>query len=439
MREHLANAGWGILDYAAYPMGMLLLAPVILRNMGAAQYGIWTVATAMIGIGSIVAAGFGDANIQHVASHRGAGRSDLLVRTVRCMISINLLLGATLATLAWMSVPYVARHLTLSPIVQQDCIVSLRLACILICIRTMESVCISTQRGFERYGAAVRLSLTARLLSLTAAAALTYESHRVAVLLAATVVCNLAATWLQFKFLYKLLASKSLTPLFEIHTLKELLGFGVFSWLQALSAILFGQVDRLYLGISYGAVAVASYALCVQIAQPVYGVAASGLHFIFPYLAERRVSGTPGYLRRAVLTSFASNLVMVVAVSALLILFAPGILHILAGKEIAKGSFQILPIIVAGSAFVGLNATATYSLLAFGQVRIVGWCNVAAIVAMLLLMLYLGPHRGAYGLALARLSYGAIMLLLYVPLVRTLSKGSAPLPTLAIQPVCEDM
>ena len=41
MRAHLVNATYGVLEYAAYPIGMLLVAPIILRNMGAAQYGIW--------------------------------------------------------------------------------------------------------------------------------------------------------------------------------------------------------------------------------------------------------------------------------------------------------------------------------------------------------------------------------------------------------------
>jgi hypothetical protein len=40
----LANAIYGVLDYLAYPIGMLLLAPVVLRNLGVQQYGIWTVA-----------------------------------------------------------------------------------------------------------------------------------------------------------------------------------------------------------------------------------------------------------------------------------------------------------------------------------------------------------------------------------------------------------
>ncbi len=86
MKIYLTNAAYGVLDYAAYPIGMLLVAPVILRNMGTSQYGIWAVVTAAISMGSIIASGFGDANIQHVASQRGLGRQDALVRAVRCMI-----------------------------------------------------------------------------------------------------------------------------------------------------------------------------------------------------------------------------------------------------------------------------------------------------------------------------------------------------------------
>jgi O-antigen/teichoic acid export membrane protein len=440
MKSHLANAAWGILDYAAYPVGMLLVAPVILRNMGAAQYGVWTIATAVVSIGSIIAAGFGDANIQHVATQRGVGRSDLLLRTVQCMMSINIVLGSGLSVLTWIATPFAARHLVpLTDPIQQDCLWSLRLASILIGARTMESLCISTQRGFERYGPAVRISLAARLLSLAIAAALTYFARSVAVLVAATVTSSLFGTWLQFKQLRKLLQSKTLKPILDYRLMKALFGFGIFSWLQAVVGVLFGQVDRLYLGLSSGAVIVASYALCVQISQPIYGIAASGLHFLFPYIAERRASRTQAELRRTVLVAFAVNLLIVAAISLALVMAGPGILRAWSGGTIQKNSFSVLPIIVAGSALVGINVTATYSLFALGLVRIVTWFNLAAGTVMLVLVGRLAPHSGAYGLAVARLGYGAITLLLYVPLIRRLSRERASLPMIASEPVCEDL
>jgi O-antigen/teichoic acid export membrane protein len=441
MRAHLANAASGLLDYAAYPIGMLLVAPIVLRNMGAAPYGIWAIVTAAVSTGSIIASGFGDANIQHVSSQRGLGRHDDLLRTVRCMIGINLVLGTALALVAWTLAPLAARHIvpSMGAPLQQDCLWSLRIASLLLWLRTMESVCISTQRAFQRYGAAVRVSILARLLSLAAAATLTYVSHSVASMVAAAAVLSLLGTCLQFANLRQLLPAISLAPVWDRDAMKALLGFGAFSWLQAVSTVVFSQADRIFLGVSLGAVAVASYALCTQLAQPIWGFAASGLHFIFPHLAERSAVQSSSGTRKAVLIAFACNLLFVTVAAATLMLFGERILRSWAGADMARSSVAIFPIIIWSSALLGLNVTATYALLAFGRVRTITWLNLTAGAAMLMLMFWLVPRLGTYGLALARLCYGSITLLLYLPLVRQLSRAPATYVSVpAGKPVCEE-
>jgi O-antigen/teichoic acid export membrane protein len=424
MKAYLTNAAYGVLDYAAYPIGLLLVAPIVLRNMGAAQYGIWAVVTATVSMGSIIASGFGDANIQHVASQRGRGQHDALVRIVRCMIGINLILGTMLALLAWILAPFAAlRMVPAGGMLAQDCLWSLRIASLLLWLRTMESVCISTQRAFERYGAAVRVSVVTRILSLAAAAALTYLLHSVAGIVAAAAVLNLLGTWLQFADLRRLLDIGSLLPAMDAHATKALLGYGAFSWLQAVSAVIFSQADRLFLGISLGAVTVAAYTLCTQLAQPIYGFAASGLHFLFPHLAERHASRANSTVRKTIFVASACNLLFVAVATVTLLLFGESILRVWAGADIARSAAPVLPIIVWSSALLGLNVTGTYALFAFGRIRIVTWLNLAAGATMLLLMVWLLPRFGTYGMAMARLSYAAITLLVYVPLARQLSKA----------------
>src|ERR1700731_603286 len=124
----LANAVYGVLDYVAYPVGMLLLAPVVLRNLGVQQYGIWTVASAAVSAGSIIASGFGDANIQHVATQRSTGNPDAVVRTVRSTMGIHLIMGAVIALVGWALAPYVAAHVAPSVPLRHVCLWSLRIA-----------------------------------------------------------------------------------------------------------------------------------------------------------------------------------------------------------------------------------------------------------------------------------------------------------------------
>ena len=75
MRKHLTNAAIGVLDYVSYPVGMLLVAPIVLHRLGASEYGLWMISTAVISAGGIIASGFCDANIQRVAHLRGTGNS----------------------------------------------------------------------------------------------------------------------------------------------------------------------------------------------------------------------------------------------------------------------------------------------------------------------------------------------------------------------------
>ena len=59
-----SNALYGVLDYLAFPLGMLLSAPFLLRHLGASQYGVWLLAGATVSSGGIVSGSFGDAAIK---------------------------------------------------------------------------------------------------------------------------------------------------------------------------------------------------------------------------------------------------------------------------------------------------------------------------------------------------------------------------------------
>jgi O-antigen/teichoic acid export membrane protein len=433
MRTHLSNAAYGLLDYAAYPIGMLVVAPVALHNLGVAQYGVWAVATAAVSTGGIIASGFGDANIQHVANRRGAGDYGAMLHAVRSMMGINLVLGIVFAAIGWMLSPLVAAHVTAADAgLQQSCLWSLRIASVLMAVRAVESVCVSTQRAFERYGAAVRISILARLMALAAAAGLTFVSHNVSVMMAATGLLMVAGLWLQLVALKHLLSAKSLMPAFNRDALRILLSFGAFSWLQAVSGVVFSQTDRLMLGVSVGAAAVASYALCTQMAQPIFGFAASGLHFLFPYLSNRNASSSTASLKRPVLIALSCNVIFVAITTGVLLLFGTRILHAWAGPEIAREAAPVLAVIIWSSALMGLNVTATYALLALGRVRTVTWFNLAGGAAMLLMMLFLAPRFGIQGIAVARLGYAAIPLFLYIPLLRHFYRTSALSGTISV-------
>ncbi len=441
MRAHLSNAAYGVLDYAAYPVAMLIAAPELLRYMGVPQYGVWVVCTAAVSAGAIIAAGFGDANIQYVASMNSRGNREATLHAVRSMLGINLLLGCFFALISLALVPLISRHVTLSNgELYHSCLWALRIASVLMLVRAIESVCVSTQRAFERYGEAVRISIIVRVVTIAGAVIITHYGYGVISIMVFTFALMTLGTLAQLVRLKRQLGASTLSPAFDRQATTALFSFGTFSWLQAVSSVIFSQADRLILGVSLGAAAVTSYALCVQLAQPIYGVAAAGLHFLFPYLSARQAVAQPDVLRKSVLNAFTANLLFVAISAASILLFGRPLLNAWVGHVIAESSSVVLAPIVWSFALLGLGVTAYYSLLAVGRVRIVTVLNLLGGAAMLVLMAWLLPHTGIRGVAVARLAYGLITLAMYLPLVRILVRDSpASLPATGPHPICEDV
>lgn len=424
MKTHFRNGMFGIVDYLTYPIGMLAVTPLALRAFGIERFGIWMISNSAAAIGAIVASGFGDANTKYVAAKRGTGDQDNLVRAVRNTMGIHLVLGVVIASAGWFLAPVVTdRVVASSPALRADCLWSLRIATLLIVVRAIETVCISTQRAFERYGEAVRISVCARLLSLTLAALVPPVTHSVASVIVATAAVSLLSICLQLSRLCALLNVSVVTPSFDIENTRALLGFGIFTWIQAVSALLLGQVDRMITGVAFGAAAVSSYTLCAQLSQPIYGMAAAGLHFIFPRISMQHALRDFLALRRTVFLGVCANALMVAVGTTVLLVFGEDILRVWAGREAARVGGLMLPLIVWSTALPALNVSGFYSMLALGRARTVTWLGLIGGSMMLLSVPWCLTHFGLVGIAYARMIYGPITLAIYIPLFLLLLRG----------------
>ena len=421
MTRHLTNAAYGVLDYASYPFGMLLAAPIVLHKLGASEYGLWMIATAVVSAGGIIASGFCDANIQRVAQLRIRGGPRSVVQTVRSMMAINIVLGLAIAAGVWIAAPMAARHIAVSRLTPvRECLTCIRIAGSLILVRAIESVGVSTHRAFEQYRGTVQISTAVRVLTLASAAVLALMGRRTASILIATAFFLVVGTYLQFRGLRSLLGPGTVRPNFQFGEAKALLGSGVFVWLQTLGGVVFGQFDRILLGFSLGALAVAPYALCIQFAQPVFGLTASGLHFLFPYLSGRAETLPSAALKRTLLKALAANVMLVACGAGLLLLAGDRLIRLWAGPAVAISAKGLFTPIVLGSALMGLSVTGTYAMQALGLFRTVAFISLAGRAAMLVVMIYLLHHMGLRGLAVARVCYGLIALMVYLPLLREL-------------------
>lgn len=427
MKQHLTNATYGILDYLSYPLTMLLVAPIVLRRLGASEYGLWIMTTSVISAGGILASGFCDAAMQRISKLRGQGRVADAVHTFRMLLTINLVLGSIFATIVWFATPGVATHLAASRVTSfRESVYSLRLGGGAILLRALESAAVITHRAFEQYRSTVQISVASRLLTLACAAALVIAGHRVVAILIATAAVLMLSLCLQFAGLHRYFGPVKLRPSYDRDEALHLLRPGLFVWLQSVCGVVFGQLDRILLAVTFGTVALAPYAVSVQFAQPIFGLSASGLHFLFPLISRRAVDANPASLRSLLGKAAGCNLLIVSLASIALLVFGSNAIHMWSGGAISPQALAILPGIVLSIAFMGLGVTGTYAMQALGQFRTVALISVGGRLFALLLLLCLLGRLGIRGIVIARVCYGATALLVYIPLLRRLWPSKPP-------------
>lgn len=411
------NGAYSVADYLLPQLALLAVAPVLLRCLGAAQLGIWMLSTAAMTGGLLVSSAFGDAAIKYVSERSPHNNMPRVETLVRCTLCINLCFGALLASVLWASAPLISRHIAhLPPSLAPVCVAALRLGALLLTMRSVEAVYVSTLRALLRYDTAARITVTARVTALLISALLAMRGFGVQSILCTSLALSAASICVLCIALRREVGLFIFLPAANRDTLWQIAGFGFFSWLQTLSSLAFNQLDRIFVGILLGPAAVAVYGICVQAAQPIHAFTSAAFHSLFPLLSSHDAGTSRAEMRTHVRSALAFNVAISAALTLFVSLFARAALSIWLGPAFAQQAAPVLRALAIGFGLLSLNVTAHYSLLAIGKVRELAVFNLVAAAACLALIVPMARRFDLVGIACARFAYGPITWFTYVTL-----------------------
>lgn len=422
LRTNLGNAGYGLVDYIVQPAAMLLGARFLVHRLGLEQYGIWMLVSAVVGGVGILGTGFGDATVKYVSAYHAQNNPAGVQQTIRATLTINVILSATLATIIWFIAPFLAHHvLKVETQSQLLTIRSTQIGAIILFLRSVESVFVSTLRGFEQYAPTVRINAVVRIMIVTSAVILAAFSHGVVAIMLSTLLWSAVGVALQLGAARRVAGWFSVLPTLRYPPLREVFAFGGFSWLQALAGLGFNYADRLLVGILLGTAPVAIYVLCVQASQPIHGLCAAIFNFLFPHISSRHEREGAASTRRIFHLAFWCNLGVSLALAAPLAWFAKPILRLWMGAQIAGEGELCLRILALAYVGLALNVIPHYTLLALRQAKYVSLVNLAGAALSMGAASLLIHSWGLKGAALARLPYGVMTLVLFLRVRKTLA------------------
>src|SRR5215472_5045112 len=209
-RTSLANAMYGIADYVAQPVAMLLAAPFLLHRLGFSQYGVWMLAAAAISGASLVCTGFGDASLKYAAEYRGRQNRGKLEQILRVNLTINLVLSCVLGVLIWCGSPLAATSwFKIDASLRAVATIAFRIGSVIMVVRSIESVFIGALRAHERYGPSVRISVLSRIAIVASACVLVSRGYGIVAIMFATLAMVTVSAILQVTAAWMVIGSMS--------------------------------------------------------------------------------------------------------------------------------------------------------------------------------------------------------------------------------------
>ena len=405
------NVLYSLAEFGSLPLLMLVTAPVLLRSLGQQQYGTWMLVNSVAATAGGLGGGFGDAATRYVALHRGRGNREGVNRSLFAVLFINCVLGIIAAASVVTLAPFLIDEVfKVGPALHREAISAIRIAGLILALRFPAAVFMSATRAYERYRPVVLVTVLSRSTLMIVAVALARNGFGLLSILLTTVIVEVASLAAQAVITIKLVGVSVPPSSHLVHGLKEVLEFGLFTWVKSAVSVIFGHADRLLVGAFLGVAPLAIYVLCNQVAQFIPAVIASGFNFLFPNLTA--ALGTEGMnsAERSYRRASAVAICLIAAMSLVLWIVGQRLLRVWLGGSSPEQYPGLLAALIAGNGLLALSVVPQYTALALGRSRQLAIVNVVAGAASLAIGYALLRYIGVLGIGLAKVVAGSISL-----------------------------
>lgn len=420
-RDSASNATYGLIEYITQPVLIVVSAPFLVSRLGFDEYGIWMLVNAFTGTVGIFHVGLGDATIKYMSAYRGRNDLSGVRRILSGTLALSVLFGGIAALSLYFAAPLLVEHVfKIAPAHYVDATRAIEAGSLLLFLQAIYQVFACALKAYEAFGPPSKIAVVVKSGAILGAVVLVALGFGIVAILLLTAGFTLVGIVAQALATARILGVRSFWPAMDRESLKEVLSFGCYSWVQNAAGVAFSQSDRLLIAAMLGTTPLAYYTLCVQIAQQVHGLATGAFGFLFPHISARHESGNKPSVRRVFRLAVLVNLAFAVVLALPLVIFGRKILALWMGSAFAARAHVVLAVLAVAFCALSINVAPHFTLLGLGKVKFVSLMNVFGGVLSLGAAALLIPPFGLLGAAAGRLFYGPAISMNFVKVARSI-------------------
>jgi O-antigen/teichoic acid export membrane protein len=415
MFSKLASPAWAVMEYGWYPLLAFIATPYLLHTLGTENYGLWMLLGSIMGVGGILSVGTGTATIKNISA--GLGQADMrdVEITIRSSLAIALIGGGALAALMF-GVFWFAGHTFFEKMGDQSVIgETAGVGVLLAWIEQIDNVFASALKGAEQFGRAARIEMASKTAQIITSVLAVWAWGSLTALYIALTLVAVARLITKLFMVKRYFDLATMRPTFA--NVVDILHYAKWGWLHGVGGVLFSVADRLLIGSFLGATSLSYYSVASQLAQQIHSLPAAGLSVLFPKISRKLESDPKFSLWRVTMIAIMANAFLTSTLAIVLLVFNYNILSLWLGKPTASASTEVLWYLTIAYWILAANIVPHFVLLGLGKMRFVALSNLAAGVALVVVMYFALPSQGLAGVGLARIAYGIVSLIVFIPII----------------------
>jgi O-antigen/teichoic acid export membrane protein len=380
----------------------LVTIRIVIHGLGADAYGIFVIASLLLGYAAFLDLGLTAAVVRSIAQYRTAGATVGLERIIGTAFGTLLILGLVGGLALALLTPFaVGTLLHIPTALQADARFVFYLAALAFVLNMGLVIFAAIPQGLQRLDLlSIRNALLTTSTAIGQIAVIEFRGglRWLAVVSFASNVASLAVFGILAP---RLLPGMSFRPRISLDALRELASFGAKRFVSQAAVQAIFQLDRIIVGVFLPIRAVTFYSVPLSITQRFLVFHGSITNTYFPAASELHGLRDTARMRRLYLTTLKLNAVLMFVLVALVGALAVPILDAWLGSEFARGSAAILVVLALGYGLAALAGLSGQLTDASGHPGWTAWYAVGSAALNIILSVTLVPRVGAIGAAYA--------------------------------------
>ena len=390
---------------------VIVTVPIVLHRIGPAAYGVFVLASLLLGYTALLDLGLTPAVVRSIAIHNASDNQARLEQVLGTALSLLIVLALIGASLLVLVTPLAVGSILHVPVaLQGDARFVLYVAAGGFACNMVLLLFVGIAQGLQRMDL-----FASRTLALGTATAV---AQVMAVLLGGglrwlalvTIAINVLSLLVFMIVARRLLPRVRVRPRFDRSALGELARFGSFKFLNQAAVQVIFHVDRLIVAAFLPIAAVSYYGVPVSMCQKFILVQQGITGAFFPAASELHALKDERRLQRLYLSAAKLGVVALTPLAILPSLLAWPILDAWIGPAFADKSAPILAVLALAYGLIAVSAVSGFAADATGHPDWNAGLTIASAVVNLTLTLILVPRIGAVGAAVALLINGVFLL-----------------------------